>query len=348
MKRLIIVVLLLLVVAVTFMVVKKWYADKTIAAQPNSIVVDVSTVEVRDVPRLFETFGNLIARDRVSITPQTAGMVTNIYFEEGSQVDEGAQLIRLDSSVAAAELRAAEADLGLAQQDYERLKIIIRQGASSQQELDQKLAELQEKRSEVAVKREQLKQMVIYAPFAGVLGTRNISIGEYVSTGQELVEIINTEALLVEFSVPARYLGRLAIDQPVSIMTDAFPEQIFSGKVSFISPAVDEGSRSVLIRAIVNNEDSILTPGLFVIVQQQIDQVEQALLIPVESLVPTIEGLIVYTVDNGLAREVEVEVGTRFPDKVEIISGLNPDDIIISAGHQKIRDGSPVTIRNSE
>jgi len=270
--------------------------------------------------------------------------VTGIYFKEGQTVPKGTVVITLDDKNEKATLAKAIAEQNLAQLDYDRIATLYKKGAISLQELDKVTASLAQHKAGTDIARAELDKTQIIAPFDAQLGARKISMGQYVKPGDTLVSAVNRQSLKVEFSVPERYLAKLKVGLPVNLTSVAFSGRQFPGVVDYVSPSINPGTRTVELEATVDNSDRSLSPGLSVQVNLQLGTEENALSIPEESLVATVEGQNVFIVQDGKAVSTAVELGTRANGMVSIIKGLKAGDVVVTQGQQKLRDGAPVSI----
>jgi membrane fusion protein (multidrug efflux system) len=217
-----------------------------------------------------------------------------------------------------------------------------KKGLSNEQEEDQAVSELGVNRASRVLARTRLEKMAIHAPFDGTIGLRSISEGDYLTSGQDIVTLINSNPIKLEFRIPEVYLSEVAIGQKVDVRVDAFRGETFFGEVYAIAPEVDVGGRSFMVRAQIPNNDGLLVPGLFAQVELVLERKENALLIPEAALMPAGDKQYVYRIDDGKAVRTEVELGMRQGDRVEIISGLGPEAQVVTAGQMKIMDGSKV------
>jgi membrane fusion protein, multidrug efflux system len=314
--------------------------------EPKALKVEAAKVEEVNLLNKIETLGSLGSIDSVDISPEIAGQIAKIYFKAGSSIKRGTWLISLDDSVYQSELASAKANLKLSQMNYKRTAELSKRRISSEQELDQVLADLHDKQNLVKVKQSLLEKMTLKAPFSGVLGSRQISVGQYVSVGQPLVKLVATNPLKVEYTVPERYLADLRVGQKIEVISDSFPDKRFSGKVDYISPVIDKETRSIAVEAIVDNQKQDLSAGLFVHVNHYLGQVAPVLLIPEESLMPSIKGQKVFIIEQGKAHEITIKTGAHRLAKVEVISGLKQNQQIVTRGQHKLKDGAKVSIIN--
>ncbi|MCC5014190.1 MULTISPECIES: efflux RND transporter periplasmic adaptor subunit [unclassified Legionella] len=308
----------------------------------NAIAVETAAVTEKILAEQFETLGSLASTDNIDISSELAGQIAAIYFKPGASVKKGTLLIQLDNTVLKSELASAEANLTLSETSYQRMNELAKRKLASAQALDQASADLQEKQNTVKAKRAQLEKLSLRAPFSGTLGSRQVSVGQYVKVGQPLVHLVANQKLRVEYNLPERYLPRLQEGQKVNVVSDAFPKKIFQGVVNYIDPAVDRETRTIAVEALIDNPQRILSAGLFVRVSHQFGEKKKRLLVPEESLIPTIHGQKIFVLRDDIAVAVPVETGAHHASMTEICSGLQADDIVIVRGQHKLKEGSHV------
>lgn len=316
-------------------------ATATPAVQTTGVQVAVVTQVT--LPHGVTAVGSLRSENAVILRPEITGRITEINFTEGSKVTKGQTLVRLDDRVLAAQLQQAQANLNLANSQYRRAAALNKQGFISKQAQDESLSQLALQQAAVALAKAQLVKTVIQAPFDGVIGLRLVSLGDYVSPGSDLVPLESIQPLQVDFRIPEQYLASVAIGSRISLTLDALPGQTHEGQVAAISPVVDVGGRSILLRANVPNVNEHLWPGMFARVQLRfVDQ--ESLLVPETALSPSGESQYVFRVQEGRAQRVAVSVGLRRDGLVEILQGLDVGDQVVVSGLQKIQDGTQVHV----
>ncbi|MCC5791498.1 MAG: efflux RND transporter periplasmic adaptor subunit [Legionellaceae bacterium] len=316
--------------------------DKKPLPSPPPLTVETTAVQQVMVAEQVETVGNLKSLNQINISSELAGQIKSIHFTPGSFVKKGTLLIELDDSILQSELAAAKASLALSQNNYTRITELAKRRISSAQAVDEALADFEDKQNQVAIKKAQLQKMKLVAPFSGVLGSRQISVGQYVTVGQGLVKLVANQKLRVEYRLPEHYLSDLAVGQQVTMVSDAYPGKVFHGLVNYVDPVVDEDTRSIAVEALIDNPKARLSPGLFVKVNHQFGRESARLLVPEESLIPTISGQKVFIYKDGKATLVSVEAGAHHAEMTEILRGLQVSDIIITRGQHKLKDGAPV------
>jgi len=314
----------------------------TAAPMDFAMPVEAAIVKQEALVRSIVAVGSLLANEQVMLQPEFEGKVVTIHFKEGQKVNKDDLLVTLDDSIYRAELNQAEARLKLSQANTKRINALRKKGLSNEQEEDQAISELGVNKASRVLARTRLQKMAIHAPFAGTVGLRSISEGDYLSRGQDIVTLINSNPIKLEFRIPEVYLSEVAIGQNVDVLVDAFRGEKFSGEVYAIAPEVDVGGRSFMVRAQIANDNNRLVPGLFAQVELVLERKENALLIPEAALMPAGDQQYVYRIEDGKAVRAEVSLGMRQGDLVEVISGLDAGAQVITAGQMKIMDGSKV------
>jgi len=312
--------------------------------RPPEVPVKAAPVRVRALSTDVSAVGTLLANESVMIRPEIAGRVVAIHFDEGQAVPRGARLVTLDQSEYKAILAQSEADAKLATRRYERSQELRKQNFISQEAVDEARSNLDRsvaRRQETAVK---LAKSEIRAPFAGIVGLRQLSPGAYVKEGADIARLEDIDSIKVDFRIPEVYVGALRPDQEVAVRVDAFPNQTFKGRIYALEPSVDEKSRTLLVRARIPNKDRKLRPGMFARVVLSLGTRDAAIVVPDQAIVPRGESAFVYRVVDGKAALTPVTTGARAPGEVEIVKGLSPQDIVVVDGQIKLQDGAPVTI----
>lgn len=317
------------------------YFSEPASKTTNEVWVKVSSVKEAALPLEANAIGTLVARS-VDVTPEIAGHIEKVYFKDGSSVRKGEVLIQLNDEVPKAQHQSAKARLVYSENDYNRKSLLGKRGVIAQQAIDQADADLKEKRAIAQEKEVMVNKMKLTAPFDGMVGKSDVNPGEYVTMGQKLVRVTDTKHLRIEYNVPEKFLPLLKLGQEVKLRSTAYPDKVFYGKVSFISPTINTENRSVSLYADVNNEDNSLAPGMFVNAIHSLGSEAKALMIPARSLVPILDGEQVFKVVDGKAYAVTVLIGKRMHDQVQVVQGLKPGDQVITDGQLKVKNGMPV------
>lgn len=324
-------------------------AAPTKAERP--VPVETAVVAVEDVDVMVKAVGTLEAEQAVKVQPKRAGRVVELPMAEGTEVQAGAVLARLDdhdvrarldqarASVTEAEVRARNAT-----RQYERTRALLAQGIAAQQqyddlkaELDGARAALDVARANVAFAEAELADTVIVAPFDGVVGRQLVDRGAYVRAGDTLTTIVDADPVEIAFAVPERHVPDLRSGQPVAVSVTSHGDRAFPGQVTFIDPEVDPVNRTVLVKAVLPNDDLALRPGQFATVALTLAHHANATVVPEEALVPSGEDVMIYLVRDGKAEARRVAVGVRLPGRVEVTDGIGPGDVVVRRGQEKLR-----------
>jgi membrane fusion protein (multidrug efflux system) len=304
----------------------------------------VTTAPVRSerLTQKLEALGNARANESVDISTKTSNIVTAIRFKDGERVRAGQVLVELDSASARADVAAAQATVTESESQYNRSRELLNTQALSKSSFDQLEATMKANRARLSSAAARLEDTVIRAPFSGRVGLRRVSVGTLISPGDVITTLDDTSIIKLDFSVPETFVSLLREGLSVRATAPAFPGRNFTGKVASIDSRVDINTRSVTVRALLNNDDGALKAGMFLNVALARDE-KEALVIPEEALTPEAEKQYVFVVADGKARRREVRIGGRSPGSVEIVAGLTAGDRVIVEGTQKVRDGAPVS-----
>jgi membrane fusion protein (multidrug efflux system) len=278
------------------------------------------------------------------IRPEISGRVRQVLFQEGQAVEKDAFLIELDDSELQAELAQAAAQLKVSRLTYERIKQLDLDGKRyvPKQQLDEVAGSLQVAQAAHVLYSTRLAKTKIRAPFAGLTGIRRISPGDFVTAGQDLVNLEDVRILKIDFKVSETLLRHIVPGQSVEVTTDAYPGETFQGTVYVVDPKVDMSTRSVQARARIPNVNYRLRPGMFAQLTLFFGQQERALLVPEEAVVPQKDKTFVYRTEEGTARWTEVQLGMRTRGYVQVRQGLQEQDVVVRVGHHKLQDGARI------
>ena len=316
----------------------------------------VPAVEVAKVAQVTlideaQSVGSLRSRRGVMIRPEVAGRVKAILFTEGQRVSRGQLLVQLDDQLPAAQVAQSKAEMSIAEANHKRNLDLVAQNFISQRTVDESAAALEVAKAkyELAVATQQ--RLKIVAPFDGVTGLKQVSVGDYLKDGADIVNIEDIDAVLVDFRLPERYQSKIRPGQQAQLSVDALPGKPFTALVQAVDPLIDANGRSVGIRGCIDNRQRQLRPGMFARVNTVFGVREQALTVPEEAIVPQGGKAFVLKVvpgdkpDTLVTQRVAVKTGVRQPGKVEITEGLEADDTVVTAGHQRLqKDGTPVRV----
>ena len=298
-----------------------------------------------------EALGTTRSNEMVIITADTAEKVTKIYFEEGQNVKKGDLLITLAKGEENAALKAAQAEFSKARSSYNRAKDLQSTRAISKAALQERLSALNQSRAAIAGVSARLDKLAITAPFDGIVGLRDVSVGTLVQPSDKITTLDDISFIKVDFDVPSLFLPTLKKGLKVTGRIEAFGEREFIGEVQTVNTQVDPLTRTVKVRALIPNDDRVLKPGLLMMIDL-VKNERQALVIPEESLIKHGKKNFVFIVSEKdgkkIALEKEIKIGSRRSGEIEVLSGLSERDQVINHGTLKLKDGAQIKIEAVE
>jgi len=319
-------------------------AGKPGAGPARALPVKAAVVGRGAVVDGVSAVGTLLANESVMIRPEIDGRIEAFHFQEGQLVRKGDKLVSLDAAEVEAQLTSAVAAANLNRSRLKRSEELLAKNFISAQAMDETRENLNQSVAREAEIKAKLAKSTIRAPFEGVTGLRQVSPGAYAKAGQDIARLEGIGVLKLDFRVPEAYLRRIKVGQPLVINVDAYPGESFNGSIYAIEPAVDESTRTVLLRARLPNPGVRLKPGLFARVNLDLDRRENALLVPEQAIVPRGDGRFLFHITEGKAQMVKVEMGVRRPGEVEILKGLEAGDTIVVDGQLKLQDSAAVSV----
>jgi membrane fusion protein, multidrug efflux system len=324
--------------------------------------VEVGKVEVLRIEDDAQAVGSLRAVQNIIVRPEVSGRITRLGFTDGGRVKKGQLLVQLDNTLQDAQLKQALAQASIARTNLQRSRELQSQNFVSQSAVDQNAAALEVAEAQVALARAQLSRLAIMAPFDGIVGIRGVALGDYVKDGADLVSLEDRSRMWVDFRLPERFVGQTKVGQAVQVSLDAMPGQTFAAKVEALDALVDANGRSLLVRARVEQPGEVLKSGMFARARVVFAVRERALMVPEEALVP--QGGKQYVIKavpapggaasaaagNGagpalVSQRLEARLGVRQAGKVEILEGLSPDDLIVTAGQARVMRGDALPLK---
>lgn len=321
-------------------------ASKSGGATPAvPVAVDVARVTSVRLVEDLNAVGTLRSNEAVIIRPEVSGRITRLNFQDGQLVKKGQTLVAFDSAINQAEVQQAKAELSIARANFERNADLAKQKFISERARDESAANVQVLEAKLALAQARLSKLEIKAPFSGIVGIRNVSVGDYVKDGADLVNLEDISSVKVDFRVPEKFADRVRPGQQLEVLVDALPNKPFPAKVDAVDPQVDSAGRSALLRGRIPNPESRLKPGMFARVKLILAERDNALVVPEEAIVPQGKKVTVWKIVDGKAMRTEVQTGMRRDAKVEILQGLQLGDTVVIAGQIRLsRDGTPVRI----
>lgn len=302
----------------------------------------------------MEAVGSLVAVQGVDVSSEVTGTVSEILFESGARVARGEVLIRLDDKVDRATLEGLKADLRLAEIQFERAANLLSSKAVSKSNYDEAKAKQDAAKADVAEQQAIIDKKTIRAPFDGLLGIRRVDVGEYLQPGAQIVRLLQLDPIYVDYSLPEARFKDVEVGQKVLVRTPAHPGQAFSGVVSAVDSGITEGTRTVQVRATLDNPAGQLRPGMFAEVRTVRQDEQRVLTVPRTAISYNTYGDFVYVIGEDekdpqqlVVKRRQVQTGPVREGRVQITKGLEAGDRVVAAGLVKLRDGQAVTIDNS-
>jgi membrane fusion protein (multidrug efflux system) len=305
--------------------------------------VETAAVQASGMTDRFNVVGSLASDAEIVLVSEISALVVELPFREGEELAKGDLIARLDDAQALAEVQRAEALVQQRRTAFERIQAIVRENAGAPQDLDDAAANLAVAEADLALAQTRLQKTRIVAPFAGVFGARDVSVGTYLTAGERITQRAQLDRLRVNFSAPELYVGRLHVGAPVEVRTSAYPDLVLEGTVDVVSPVLDRASRSARIVAHVDNQGRRLRPGMSAEISVVLASRPGALTVPGEAVFFQGQQAFVYTVgDDAAVALAPVSLGTRGAELVEITSGLEAGQTVVRTGHQKLFPGAKV------
>lgn len=296
--------------------------------------------------------GTLEAVRGVAIQAELPGIVKEVGFENGERVQEGQVLVQLDTSTEEAQLKAAQADAELARIEYRRAVSLRESESVPQSQVDQSRAQLERAEAEIQRIETLLEKLTIRAPFDGKVGLRRINLGQYITSGQTIVDLQSFDPIFVNFSLPQQQILSLNEGMAVEVTTTSIPDRTFSGQLTAISPTIDEVTRNIRLQATLDNSEEMLRPGMFARVEIILNEEQEHLIIPATAILSAPYGDSVFVINHDsesgkpTVQQQFVRIGERRGDFVSVTSGLREGQEVVSAGAFKLRNGMTVVINN--
>lgn len=311
---------------------------------PAATQVTAHTVASEENAVLIEAIGSARANQAIYIKSAQNDYVTDIFFNDGDLVSKGQKLVQLQSQQEELTVKELAINLREEKRQLERLTELSRSQATAKSLLEEQLSRVDATQAQLENAKTKLAEMTIKAPFSGILGKRQISIGAYVSNTTIITSLDDISIIKVDFKVPEKYLAQLSLGMKVMTQNDAYPEKTFTGKVTHVSARIDAVTRSVEVTASFSNKSGLLRPGMLLNTALQLSS-DQAMMVPEKAVIPQQDKHYVFQIEDGVATKVEVHVAGRHNGWVAIDQGISNGQQIVTEGIIKIRSGSKVTVK---
>ena len=318
--------------------------------------VSSAVVKEEDWAPTLSAIGSVSAVQGAVVSTELGGVVAEIDFQNGGVAKKGDVLMRLDSSAEEAQLRTAQADLELAKANLERERDLAARKVVSKQELDSAQSTFGQKQGAVDNMRAFITKKQVRAPFDGMLGIRQVNVGQMINSGQQVVQLTALDRVYVDFALPQQNLPQLGTGYEARVHADALPGREFKGEVTAINSMVDNVTRNISLQATLDNPDHVLRPGMFVKVDVILPEKSKTLVIPGSAVSYAPYGNSVFVIEkkkdpktgkeSQSLRQAFVRIGEARGDFVAVTEGLKAGDVVVSTGVFKLRNGMPVVINN--
>ncbi|MFN3760154.1 MAG: efflux RND transporter periplasmic adaptor subunit [Algoriphagus aquaeductus] len=304
--------------------------------------VSVVKLQKEALSNQLQVSGTILPNEAVDLKPEISGLVTRINFKEGQYVTKGTPLVYLNDDELQAQFQRLQYTQKLFETQENRQKQLLAREAISQEEYDIVLNQFNTALSDIKLVEAQLQKTVIRAPFNGILGLRQISEGSVINSANVIVSIVNIDPIKIEFSIPERYSSQVSVGAPIFFSSESSAEEV-QGRVYAFEPQIDAATRTIKLRAESPNKGGKFLPGMFVKIRFVLEVKEDALMVPAESVIPELSGYKVFVVGaDGKAEQRMIEIGTRTDTHVQILSGLNEGDMVLTTGVMQVRQGMPI------
>ncbi|WDE04137.1 efflux RND transporter periplasmic adaptor subunit [Thalassomonas viridans] len=336
--------LLLLSLLIALVAYLSWPSVKTTKQQkPRVIAVKTAVIGQSEFKDVVQALGTARANEQVLITSKYSDLVEEISFDDGQQVKKGEVLVRLNRQEEVAKVRELEANLAESVAQLNRFQDLLKKKATSKSELDQQDAQTKAISAQLMSARTKLNDLTIKAPFDGVLGFREISVGAYIDSGDVITSLDDLSVIKVDFTVPERFLPTIAVGQKITATNVAYQQQVFTGKIATVDSRIDPQTRTLKIRAKIPNPELKLRPGMLlnISIERHTDMVLQ---VPESAVIPIEDEHFVFVVNDNKAQRKSIRIGRRLPGRVEVLAGLEENEAVVIEGALKLREGTQVSV----
>ena len=306
---------------------------------PPATAVEVAEAFRDTVTDAIVATGGIASMQRTALRPDVDGRVVELLFREGTRVAAGTPLVKIDDAELQAQVARARADRDLARQALERTRELLAAKAAAAADFERAEAASRSAQAALDLLELRLERTTVRAPFAGVIGERRVSLGDYVTSQTELLTLTTVSPQHVVFSVPERYATDLRVGQTVTFQVAALPGRSFTARVDFVDPVVSLPARTILVKAVADNADGALQPGMFVEARLATQTRSTATIVPEEAVDPSTSGTYIWVEEDGKAVRRAVELGVRTPGFVEVRSGVTAGEFVVVGGIERLYPG---------
>jgi membrane fusion protein (multidrug efflux system) len=351
------VVILVFIAALAFIKIRQFQAmaEQFAAMQPPPDAVTTIVAQREEWPATLSAIGTVAAVQGVTVSADLPGIVDRIQFESGTSVKEGDVLVQLDTEQEQAQLAAAEAEFELSGLTYDRMKRLVEHDAVSRSEFDTATATRKQAEARIREIRATIKRKTIRAPFSGVLGIREVNVGQYLTGGDAVVALQSLNPIYVNFGIPQQDANQMRLGRSVRITASDLGDAAFQGRITAVDSVVDEGTRNIRVQATLANPGGKLRPGMFVQTQILLGTSRSVIVLPGSAISYAPYGDSVFVVTDlkgptgnsyrGVRQQI-VKLGGARGDQIAVLSGVTPGQEVVTSGVFKLRNGAPVQINN--
>lgn len=309
---------------------------------PPAVPVEVTAAFSDTVTDAIVATGQVEAVQQIELRPDIEGRVVDLLFREGARVAAGTPLVKIDDAELKAQVERARADRDLAKQSLERTRQLLADKAAAPADLERAEATSRSSQASLDLLELRLARTVVRAPFAGVIGKRLVSLGDYVSSASRLLTLQTVSPQRIVFTVPERYAGSLKVGQKVAFQVAAIAAETFDARVDFVDPVVTLPGRTITVKALADNGRGTLQPGMFIEARLATEVRPAAVIIPEEAISPTAGAAWVWVLEGDKVARREVELGVRSPGFVEVRKGIDLGDRVVVGGLDRLSPGATV------
>jgi membrane fusion protein (multidrug efflux system) len=348
-KKIKVISISVLILIICFLVINKILAVKqknlsqNIDPQGQVVTAEAHLVKGQTLDNEIRTIGTVRANEEVELRSEVSRKVTGIYFKEGSYVSKGSVLFKLDDADLVARLRRQEIEEKLTKSKRDREKALIDKGLTTEASFEELENNVEKIAADIAITKVDISKTRILAPFSGIIGLRNVSIGSYVDPNVILAVVQDISKLKVDFSIPEKYIASFSKGQKLLFTAEGITGD-FEAEVYAFEPKVENNTRSLVLRALTANPSRKLMPGNFANVTLKLLDISDAIMIPTQALIPQLKGQSVFVYRNGVAKSIDVETGLRTEEFIQITSGLYTGDTVITTNMLRLKPDARVKI----
>ena len=347
-KIIFVVILLMIIAALAYV---KHNKNKEVAAKaapqgkagPQILMAAGFVAEFSKLSNDLSANGSILAQDEVQLQPEVSGRVTYLNIKEGAVISKGTLLMKINDADLRAQVAKSNAQLKIAQANLKRVDQLLKINGVSQAEYDVAENTVNNINADIDLLKVQIAKTELRAPFSGKLGLRNISLGAYVSPSTVVVSLQNMSQLKIDISVPEKYAGTIQVGDNMQCNVAGIDDP-FLAKVIAIEPQIDEMTRNLKVRAMIQNSNSKLVPGAYVKVKLKLKETPNAIMIPSNTVIPDDKATRIVITDSSKAKFIDIEIGMRTASEVQVLSGLKSGDTVLTTGLLQVKPGMPVKI----